>query len=114
MPAQIIDCSKQYSSYLNIRLRGEDKKHVEAKAKAAGKSVGEWAREVLLSTVRFSPDYRALLSEFCAMRKVVLDIHAQLALNGQAPSTEAIKGIVEAAEANKFTMADRRIMNYLE
>ncbi len=76
--------------------------------------MGEWAREVLLSTVRFSPDYRALLAEFCAMRKVVLDIHAQLALNGQAPSTEAIKGIVEAAETNKFTMADRRIVNYLE
>ena len=48
------------------------------------------------------------------MRKVVLDIHAQLALSGQAPSTEAIKTIVDAAEANKFTMADRRIVSYLE
>jgi len=114
MPAQIINRSKQYSSYLNIRLRDEEKEHIEARAKTAGKSVGEWAREILLSTLRFSPDYRGLLAEFCAMRKVVLDIHAQLALNGQAPSTEAIKGIVEAAEANKFTMADRRIVNYLE
>jgi len=114
MPAQIINRSKQYSSYLNIRLRDEEKKHIEARAKTAGKSVGEWAREILLSTLRFSPDYRGLLAEFCAMRKVVLDIHAQLALNGQAPSTEAIKGIVEAAEANKFTMSDRRIVNYLE
>lgn len=114
MPAQIIDRSKQYSSYLNIRLRDDEKKHVEARAKAAGKSVGAWAREVLVSTVRFSPDYRALLAEFCAMRKVVMDIHAQLAFNGQAPSAEVIKSIVEAAETNKFTMADRRILSYLE
>ena len=106
--------SQLYSEQLNVRLRLEEKETLERKARQRGKTVGEWAREVLLSTVRFSPDYRALLAEFCAMRKVVLDIHAQLAFNGQAPSTEAIKGIVEAAEANKFTMADRRIVNYLE
>jgi len=103
-----------YSEQVNVRLRLDEKQTLERKAQLRGKSVGEWAREVLLSTVRFSPDYRALLAEFCAMRKVVLDIHAQLALNGQAPLGEAIKGIVEAAETNKFTMADRRILNYLE
>lgn len=106
--------SQLYSEQLNVRLRLEEKETLERKARQTGKTVGEWAREVLVSTVRFSPDYRALLAEFCAMRKVVLDIHAQLALNGQAPSTEAIKGIVEAAETNKFTMADRRIVSYLE
>lgn len=105
---------RNYTEQLNIRLRPEEKEALETKARRAGCSTGEWAREVLLSTVRFSPDYRALLAEFCAMRKVVMDIHAQLAFNGQAPSAEAIKGIVEAAEANKFTMADRRIVNYLE
>jgi plasmid stability protein len=114
MPAPIADVSKHNKAHLGIRLRDEEKKYLEARAKAAGKSVGEWAREVLLSTVRFSPDYRALLAEFCAMRKVVMDIHAQLALNGQAPSAEAIKSIVEAAETNKFTRADRRIVSYLE
>jgi plasmid stability protein len=114
MPAPIVDVSKHNKAHLGIRLRDDEKRRLEARAKAAGKSVGEWAREVLVSTTRFSPDYRGLLAEFCAMRKVVLDIHAQLALNGQAPSAEAIKGIVEAAEVSKFTMADRRILNYLE
>jgi hypothetical protein len=99
---------------LNIRLKAADKEALTRRANQTGKSLPEWAREVLLSTMRFSPDYRALLAEFCSMRKVVLDIHAQVALNGQPPSTEAIKAIVEAAEANKFTMADRRIVNYLE
>ena len=114
MPAPIADVSKHNKAHLGIRLRDEEKKLLEAKAKAAGKSVAEWAREVLLSTLRFAPDYRALLAEFCAMRKVVMDIHAQLVLNGQAPSAEVIKSIVEAAETNKFTMADRRIVSYLE
>ena len=99
---------------LNVRLKMVDKDALVRRAQQAGKSLPDWAREVLLSTVRFSPDYRALLAEFCAMRKVVLDIHAQLALNGQGPSAEAIRGIVETAETNKFTMADRRIVNYLE
>jgi len=99
---------------LNIRLKAVDKEALVRRAQQAGKSLPDWAREVLVSTIRFSPDYRALLAEFCSMRKVVLDIHAQLALNGQAPSTEAIKGIVEAAETNKFVMADRRIVSYLE
>lgn len=102
-----------YNERIAIRLTTGEKIALEEKARAAGKGFSEWAREMLLSTVRFSPDYRALLAEFCAMRKVVLDIHAQLALNGQAPSGEAVKGIVEAAETNKFTMADRRIVSYL-
>lgn len=99
---------------LNIRLKTVDKDALVRRAQQAGKTLPDWAREVLLSMVRFSPDYRALLAEFCAMRKVLLDIHVQLALNGQAPSGEAIKSIVEAAETNKFTMADRRIVSYLE
>ena len=99
---------------LNIRLKAVDKDALARRAQQARKSLPDWAREVLLSTVRFAPDYRALLAEFCAMRKVVMDIHAQLALNGQAPSADAIKSIVEAAETNKFTMADRRIVSYLE
>ena len=103
-----------YNERIAIRLTTSEKTALEKKASAAGKGFSEWAREVLLSTIRFSPDYRALLAEFCAMRKVVLDIHAQVALNGQAPSSETIKGIVEAAETNKFTMADRRIVSYLE
>ena len=99
---------------ISIRVRPEDKHALEHNAKREGKSLADWSRDVLLGTVRFAPDYRALLAEFCAMRKVVLDIHAQLALNGQTPSTEAIKAIVEAAETNKYTMADRRIVSYLE
>ena len=99
---------------ISIRVRPEDKEALEHKAKRAGKSLADWSRDMLLGTVRFSPDYRTLLAEFCAMRKIVLDIHAQLTFNGQSPSAEIIKGIVEAAEANKFTMADRRIVNYLE
>jgi len=109
-----IESGESYNERIAIRLTTGEKTALEKKARVAGKAFSEWAREVLLSTIRFSPDYRALLAEFCAMRKVVMDIHAQLALSGQAPSAEAIKTIVEAAETNKFTMADRRIVSYLE
>ncbi len=112
MPAPIQDRSKHHSSFVTVRFREDEKQLLEERAKAAEKPVAEWCREVLLATVQFAPDYRSLLAEFCAMRKIVLDLHTHLA-HGQAPANEIIKGIVQDAEANKFTMADRRIVSHL-
>ena len=112
MPAPIADVSRHNKAHLGIRLRDEEKKLIEAKASAAGKPVGEWAREVLLSTVHFSPDYRALMAEFLAMRAVVLTMSSELA-QGRPVTTDKVKETMEHAESQKFLMADRRIAKYV-
>jgi hypothetical protein len=114
MPAPIADRAKHNNAHIGIRLREDEKKLIEERAQAAGKAVGEWCREVLLSTVRFSPEYRALLAEFFAMRKIVLEMHSQQQVRQAPLSLDVVRSILQEADSNKFVMADKRIVSYLQ
>jgi hypothetical protein len=101
-----------YTERINLRLRPDDKKALEEKARQQNKDLSEWARETLLASTGFAPDYRELLAELMALRKSLLSILSPLA-QGNRLASDSIAAIVADADERKYVMADKRIASYV-
>jgi hypothetical protein len=103
---------QNYTEMLSIRITAAQKKAFDQKAQQAQKPTGEWARDILDSTSSFQSDYRALLAEFLAMRRIVLHLYYN-SLNDTA-NEQAVRELVQLTEAEKFRLADEQISKYLQ
>ena len=109
---ELTQLTQNHTEQLNIRLRPDDKRTLGEKARQQNKDLPEWARETLLASTGFAPDYRELLAEIMALRKSLLSILSPLA-QGNRLASDSIAAIVADADERKYVMADKRIASYV-
>lgn len=68
----------------------------------------EWCRQVILNALGTPPETQLLLSEFLALRTLVLTLHTE-ALQGNKLTEQRIAALIQQAEAKKYAMAENRI-----
>lgn len=91
-----------------MRLTPAENKRVKQCAEAAGLTRSEWCRQVLLHTLDAPLETRLVLSELLALRMIVLRLQLDL-IEGEQPTMERMKEILERADATKYTLAEQRI-----
>ena len=101
-----------YTERINLRVRTEDKKAFEEKARERNQDLSEWARETLLAAVRFESDQRLILAELMAVRKALFQVLTNMA-EGKQLTFDSITAIVADADERKYVMADKRIASYV-
>ena len=89
-------------------MTAEEEKQLKIRAEEAGLTLSEWARQMLLQSVKASPEARLILSEFIAVRTILLVLHTDI-LQDREITEERIKLALERADAVKLAIADKRI-----
>jgi hypothetical protein len=103
--------SKTLTGNVAARVTPEEQARLQQRADEAGLTLSEWARQVLLEAVRSSQETRLLLSELLALRMIVLRLHLDL-IEGDQPTKERLKEILERADATKHALAEQRIQGF--
>ncbi len=102
---------------LGTRLTPAELSEVEAAAKASGKNVAEWLREVALRAARPSPDVNELvLAEVAATRYMLLNLFhgtAQAQQEGKQLLPESVLKIRETADARKLGNARKMLAEFM-
>ena len=75
---------------------------------AGTRSLGEWAREVLLAATTRRSMEELLLAEVLALRTIVINLQFAVATQG-APTPEQMQGLVERADRDKVQRAIDRL-----
>jgi hypothetical protein len=96
---------------LGIRVTEDERKMLEIRAEEAGLSLSECCRQLLVSSLSVTAETRLLLSEVLAIRKVFLALLIDQ-IQGQKPTEQRIRQVVEQAEATKLAMTDSRIHSF--
>lgn len=91
-----------------VRLTPAEDKRVKQCAEAAGLTRSEWCRQVLLHALDAPLETRLVLSELLALRMIVLRLQLDL-IEGEQPTMERMKEILERADATKHALAEQRI-----
>lgn len=104
---------KQYrTKCIGVRVRETDFARLQSLADAEGKSLGEWAREVLLEKVtdrkRGLADQTVVLSELLALRTIQINALFSLA-KGQEITEERMNELIEQADSDKLKRAAQRL-----
>jgi hypothetical protein len=76
--------------------------------RAGSRSLGEWAREVLLAAATRQSVEELLLAEVLALRIIVLTAQFALA-NGETLTPEQMHRLVDRADADKLFKAQQRL-----
>lgn len=100
--------SKSLTGVAALRLTSAEHAQVERRANEAGLTKSEWCRQVILNALETPPETRLLLSEFLAVRALVLALHTE-ALQGTKLSEQRIAAMIQQADAKKHAMAENRI-----
>lgn len=100
--------SKSLTGVAALRLTSAEHAQVERRANEAGLTKSEWCRQVILNALETPPETRLLLSEFLAVRALVLALHTE-ALQGSKLTEQRIAGMIQQADAKKYAMAENRI-----
>jgi hypothetical protein len=75
---------------------------------AGGQSVSAWVHDVVLATATPRPADLVLLAEFLAVRTILLNLHFAAAV-GETPTAEAMKRLIQRADAEKLRKAQERL-----
>lgn len=102
--------SKTLTGNVTARVTPEEQARLQERAEHAGLTLSEWARQVLLEAVGSSQETRLLLAELLALRMIVLRLHLDL-IEGDQPTKERVKEILERADATKHALAEQRIQS---
>ena len=102
--------SKTLTGNVTARVTPEEQARFQERAEHAGLTLSEWARQVLLEAVVSSQETRLLLSELLALRMIVLRLHLDL-IEGDQPTEQRVKEILERADATKHALAEQRIQS---
>ncbi len=90
------------------KLTRDEEWRVKACAESAGLTKSEWCRRVILNALDTPPEIQLLLSEFLALRALVLALNAE-ALQGSKLTEQRIAAMIQQADAKKYAMAESRI-----
>lgn len=99
---------KALTEYISARLTPDEGKRLWERAKATGLTKSEWCRRVILNALDTPPETRLLLSEFLALRALVLALNTE-ALQGNKLNEQRVATMIQQAEAKKYAMAENRI-----
>ena len=102
--------AKTLTASITAKVTSDEETLFKSKAQAAGLSLSEWTRTMLVSAATFSPDTRFLLAEFMALRGVILSLQRDN-FNGVALTEPRIKETIDLIETRKYAMADSRIQS---
>ena len=102
---------KTLSTTASTKVTPEEDRRIREQATNCGLTKSEWCRQVLLEALDASQGTRLLLSEFLALRSVVLRLHADL-LQGVDCSDARLKAILERADLDKSDQAENRINRF--
>ena len=102
---------KNRTRSVTAKVAAEEEKRLKIRAEEAGLTLSEWARQVLLESVKASPEARLILAEFMALQTVLLVLHTDI-LQGRQLTEERIKLALEHADAAKFAVTEKRIIAF--
>jgi hypothetical protein len=91
-----------------ITIKVTDDEYVTLARLAKGQTVTAWVRDVVLATATPRPIDHVLLTEFLALRTILLNLHAALAA-GEAPTFDTVQRLIERADGDKFRKAQERL-----
>jgi hypothetical protein len=91
-----------------ITIKVTDDEYTTFTRLAAGQTVSAWVHDVVLATTTPRPADHVLLAEFLAVRTILLNLHFAAA-TGDTPTEEAIKRLIERADADKLRRAKERL-----
>ena len=103
--------AKTLTASASVKVTVDEEKRIREHAASCGLTKSEWCRQVLLEALEASQGTRLLLSEFLALRSVVLRLHADL-LQGLDCSDARLKAILDRADLDKFNQAENRINKF--
>ena len=102
---------------IGTKVTEEEYEELEQAARASGKTLGEWFREVILTSVNGhglngqsadSAAAQALMAEFVALRTILLNVLFRQA-NGESLTAEQMQTLIERADADKLKKAVERL-----
>ena len=99
---------KTLTEYISARVTQQEGERIRECAEAAGLTRSEWCRQVVLSAIDTPAQTQLLLSEFLALRTLVLALHTEI-LNGNKITEQRITAMIQHVEAKKFALAENRI-----
>jgi hypothetical protein len=100
--------AKSLTGVAGVRLTSAEQARVDQRANEAGLTKSEWCRQVILNALDTPPEIQLLLSEFLALRALVLALNAE-ALQGNKLTEQRITAMIQQADAKKYAMAESRI-----
>jgi hypothetical protein len=103
--------SKVLTGTASAHVTREEEQRVRQRADEAGLTKSEWCRQVLLNALEAPQEVRLMLSELLALRVIVLRLHLDL-IEGDQPTKERLKEILERADATKHALAEQRIQAF--
>ena len=98
---------------IGTKVTEEDYAKLERNAQAAGKTLGEWCREVMLASLKGQPPsgsrgVEPFMAEVVALRAIVLNVLFKQA-NGERLTPEEMQRLIERADADKVRKARERL-----
>ena len=95
----------------NARVTAAEKQELAAAAKAEGKALSEWSREVLLREARSGCTQTAIFTELMALRLLMNGVLRPLAL-GETLSREKYQALVAEVRSSKHETARDVLTQY--
>ena len=96
----------------SISTKVTDDEYQQIVAGAKPKTVSEWARAILVHASEPVDLEFLLLAEVLALRTIVLNLNFALAEGGPVPTTEAMKRLIDRADAEKVNRAHRHVAEF--
>jgi hypothetical protein len=101
-----------------LRTRGISTKVTEEEyrlleARAAGTTVSEWARDVILKAAAAAPEGPVILAELLALRSLLLNLLYKLS-TGTPITAEEMERLIHRADTEKASKAQARLAAGLE
>jgi hypothetical protein len=101
---------------IGFKVSEEEYARLEEAARAAGFTLGEWCRQVVLedtSGEEIKPtgtgaEAQALMAELVALRAILLNVLFKLA-NGEKPTAEEMQRLIDRADSDKLKKARERL-----
>ena len=90
----------------NARLTAAELDELTTAAKAEGKALGEWNRDVLLREARRGADERAVFTELMALRLLLNGALREIALGRQMTETQYQALLIDVKKSKHQTAAD--------
>jgi hypothetical protein len=92
----------------SVSTKVTDEEYAQMEALAAGHTISEWARDVLLKAVKPNAGDQIVLAEVLALRTILLNAVYKLAQTGKL-SAEEMQELIERADRERFQRAKERL-----
>ena len=92
----------------SVSTKVTDDEYAQFEALAGGRTISEWARDVLLNATKPNAAEQTVLAEVLALRTILLNVHFAVS-QGQTLTEEKMQQLIERADQNKLSKALERL-----